>query len=593
MTTLLENLEALGAATAYSLWLPMLAWSAFLLLALGVVKLCTSAHARIQHDVRLALLFALPLGLLAAALTDLHLPTSLATSSETLVPVVLLPAEASPILPAETPAPSITFMHLLGLLALTGVGLAIYRLTRLALDAAALSRFAHQLPATPAPEAQRIAGSLARHLGLRRHVHVVASSMAAVPFTFGWRRPTILIPTSLLASRESLRMTILHELIHIRRHDFLLHGAARAVEAVFAINPMVWLLRRSLAYYREAACDAEVLAQPAISRKNYATLLYHFALPHPPAPHAVLSMSTPEPDLKKRILAMKNTSSSHPFTPSFIGLLLSAVLLGTAVTFVACADLAGPDLDVTAEKQGATPEVFVVVEQMPELVGGLEAIQEDLQYPAIAKKAGIQGRVIVQFIVNEQGQVVEPEVIRGIGAGADEEALRVVQNATFEPGMQRGVPVPVKMSLPVTFKLDGTAGTVAGNGSQGSFVFEKPQVTGTPKMDANGIYVLAEEMPTLQGGLLELQRQMQYPAVAKAAGIEGRVIVQFVIDENGRVTNPEIVRGVGHGLDEEALRIVQQARFTPGKVDNQPVPVKMSLPLTFKLTDKKQGSTHQ
>ncbi len=99
------------------------------------------------------------------------------------------------------------------------------------------------------------------------------------------------------------------------------------------------------------------------------------------------------------------------------------------------------------------PEVFVVVEQMPQLVGGLASIQRHLRYPASARRAGVQGRVIVQFVVDEEGKIQNPRVVRGIEAGCDEEAVRVVQTLRFTPGKQRGKVVKVKMSLPITFKL--------------------------------------------------------------------------------------------------------------------------------------------
>ncbi len=105
------------------------------------------------------------------------------------------------------------------------------------------------------------------------------------------------------------------------------------------------------------------------------------------------------------------------------------------------------------EEEEAEPEIFVIVEQMPELIGGLAAIQKKITYPEIAKKAGVEGRVIVQFVVDEQGNVADPQVVRGIGAGCDEEAVRAVQQAKFTPGQQRGKAVKVKMSLPITFKL--------------------------------------------------------------------------------------------------------------------------------------------
>lgn len=98
-------------------------------------------------------------------------------------------------------------------------------------------------------------------------------------------------------------------------------------------------------------------------------------------------------------------------------------------------------------------DFFVVVENMPELIGGLGALQSQINYPEMARRAGIEGRVHIQFIVNEQGDVENPVVVRGIGGGADEEALRVVSQAKFTPGMQRGRPVRVQYNLPIAFRL--------------------------------------------------------------------------------------------------------------------------------------------
>lgn len=98
-------------------------------------------------------------------------------------------------------------------------------------------------------------------------------------------------------------------------------------------------------------------------------------------------------------------------------------------------------------------DFFVAVEQMPELIGGLAKLQGSIQYPDMARKAGIEGRVIVQFIVTENGTVENPRVIRGIGGGCDEEALKAVRQAHFKPGRQRGKAVRVQYSLPVVFRL--------------------------------------------------------------------------------------------------------------------------------------------
>jgi len=104
------------------------------------------------------------------------------------------------------------------------------------------------------------------------------------------------------------------------------------------------------------------------------------------------------------------------------------------------------------EEEGEEDEIFVVVENDPDC-GGREAVQENAAYPDFARKAGIEGRVFVQFVVNEEGNVVNPQVTRGVHELLNKEALSAVQKLDCEPGMQRGEPVKVQMSLPVVFKL--------------------------------------------------------------------------------------------------------------------------------------------
>lgn len=105
-------------------------------------------------------------------------------------------------------------------------------------------------------------------------------------------------------------------------------------------------------------------------------------------------------------------------------------------------------------------EIFLIVEEFPEPEGGMEAfyqyIAENLKYPKFATFNGISGKVYVQFIVDSKGDVKDILILKGIGGGCDEEALRIVEESPikWEPGKQRGVPVKVRMVLPITFKLD-------------------------------------------------------------------------------------------------------------------------------------------
>ena len=136
-----------------------------------------------------------------------------------------------------------------------------------------------------------------------------------------------------------------------------------------------------------------------------------------------------------------------------IELNLDASLDLTAALELPAAPPAPPAEKKEEVKQQEEPEVFIAVEEMPELIGGLESVQKLIVYPEIAKKAGIEGKVFVQFVIDEQGNVINPVVLKGIGGGCDEAALEAVKKAKFKPGKQRGRPVRVQYSIPIVFRL--------------------------------------------------------------------------------------------------------------------------------------------
>ncbi len=129
------------------------------------------------------------------------------------------------------------------------------------------------------------------------------------------------------------------------------------------------------------------------------------------------------------------------------------------------------DADVFTEVQEFTPiiieeeeefddeVIFTVVEDQPEFPGGEEArqrfLEQNLRYPQMAREAGIQGTVFVTFVVETDGSVTDVRVLRGIGGGCDEEAVRVVSMMPrWEPGRQRGQPVRVQFNMPIRFRLN-------------------------------------------------------------------------------------------------------------------------------------------
>ena len=97
--------------------------------------------------------------------------------------------------------------------------------------------------------------------------------------------------------------------------------------------------------------------------------------------------------------------------------------------------------------------IYLMCEKMPELVGGMDALQKKIRYPLQAKSLGVQGVVYVQSIINEKGKIIKPKVVKKLGAGCDEEAVRVLKKSKFKPGYDKGKPVKVRFTLPIFFRL--------------------------------------------------------------------------------------------------------------------------------------------
>lgn len=103
-------------------------------------------------------------------------------------------------------------------------------------------------------------------------------------------------------------------------------------------------------------------------------------------------------------------------------------------------------------------EIFSYVEEMPTPPGGYDAfysyVGQNIQYPEIAKRAGVEGKIFLSFVVSKSGSISDVQVVKGIGAGCDEEAVRVIRGMqAWNPGKQNGRPVTVRVSVPIIFKL--------------------------------------------------------------------------------------------------------------------------------------------
>lgn len=117
------------------------------------------------------------------------------------------------------------------------------------------------------------------------------------------------------------------------------------------------------------------------------------------------------------------------------------------------ANVAPPPPPKEEKKVDEEPQYFVAVENMPEPIGGIAGIQSKIVYPSIAKRAGVEGTVYIKAYVNKKGIVTKAIVLKGIGAGCDQAAMKAVEETRFTPGRQRGKSVNVMVSIPVVFRL--------------------------------------------------------------------------------------------------------------------------------------------
>lgn len=112
-----------------------------------------------------------------------------------------------------------------------------------------------------------------------------------------------------------------------------------------------------------------------------------------------------------------------------------------------------PPPPATQDEELPEPEIFVVVEEMPQIIGGPQKVYEYLRYPPIARQAGMEGLVVIQIVVNEEGIPQSPEAIRSAGEVLDNAAIKAVMQLRFIPGRQRGRPVKVRLAIPIRFRF--------------------------------------------------------------------------------------------------------------------------------------------
>jgi protein TonB len=238
--------------------------------------------------------------------------------------------------------------------------------------------------------------------------------------------------------------------------------------------------------------------------------------------------------------------------------------------------------------------VYDSVAQPAVPIGGTERYAQFLadhqKYPASAMQKGIQGTVKVSFIVEKTGTVNEVKVENPLSPELDAEAIRLIKSAPkWTPARHhRNEVVRQRVVVPVSFVMSpGSTVTVGAPGK------ERPILTSAADIAAsanpNVRPVVAPDRPTQPVGGTQaffdwIEKNQKYPLLAKQRKIQGKVMVEFMVQPDGSLTDVRVARKMGSGLDEEALRLIKAApKWEPAIFQGKPIKQKMLLPVLFQL----------
>lgn len=590
MYEIIYYLKEIGNLSLDVFWFPIMVWTICCTIAFLVLRNRERMNPLFHYHLRTAALLSLPFGIGVSAIMS-SIPNWFSSSNiETAFFVVQNPIEIVPggsNAGAETVA--INWMEpalLIGLGTLLIAFISIGMLVRLIRSYTALKSLYKKLNVTDAKEisAHILPGMSSVKLAFHDH--------PLVPFTFGWKQPIIVLPKILQNEPEKLEMALQHELTHIKRGDYLLQLALAMIESLFWFHPLIRYGNKEIDTYREISCDQEVLSRSDFSIKSYANLLYELVPLNNGVGRLSVSMAVKNSTLKKRIKTMKyHKLHKASFRQSIAFLLL--MIVGITLP-IACSDLRGP--------QGLSEEELV-----------------NTSFDIAETTLSVNGQKITTF--PERMISDAPTLNNGIAFSANEYGSIMLSGTEFEGASKIAKVSGNKVDLTINelnFVLTKANGEFIEGEAQlwarhfpnkvaATWVmsvipysklkqadFENYPIVDTKRQNEpkeEDFFVVVEEMPKLIGGMAALQSKVEYPEMARRAGIEGRVTVQFIVNENGDVENPKVVRGIGGGCDEEALAAVREAKFEPGIQRGKAVRVRYALSINFRLEDSDFSSS--
>jgi D-alanyl-D-alanine endopeptidase (penicillin-binding protein 7) len=271
----------------------------------------------------------------------------------------------------------------------------------------------------------------------------LVSDQVAGPVTFGWRDATVLVPPGFTAlPPDAQRAVACHELLHVRRRDWLFSLFEEAVRALLWFHPAVWMLLSRLALSREQVVDGEVVRWTG-ARRAYLEALRAIALQPRRALVPGLPFFHQRSHLRERVAQLsQEVSMSRPR--------ITALLTTCAGVLALTAFLGASSFPMLSSAWAGTPMKVAGDVQPPQILSKSAPV-----YPEAAKKDKIEGKVIVDCIIDDQGHVKQTKVATSSGnQDLDTSARDAVSSWTFRPATLKGKPVEVSYTITINFTLD-------------------------------------------------------------------------------------------------------------------------------------------
>ena len=401
-------------------------------------------------------------------------------------------------------------------------------------------------------------------------ITIIAHRKNIAPFS--WMKFVLISETDLLENGTEI---LVHEVAHIRkRHSIDLLVADICIFFQW-FNPASWLLKQELQDIHEYEADECVINQ-GIDAKKYQLLLIKKAVGT-----RLYSMANSfnHSSLKKRITMMLKKKSNPWARLKYLYVLPLAA--------IAVAAFARPEISSELDEISA-----VKVNDLTAIMK-TEEVKSPEKHPA--KEIKVQGQVLEK---STNAPVVGASVIiKGTTSGTITDL-----DGNFVISMPVGATLSVSYinmktkELTITEKLIGKIKSLKVY-LEGEITTKTQEVVvvgyggGEEASDEVPVFRVVEEMPEFPGGMGEclkfLGKNIKYPVEAQKAGVQGKVIVQFVVEKDGNIANPKVVRSIDPDLDGEAIRVISiMPKWKPGMQKGQPVRVKYTVPVTFRLDGK-------